>query len=158
MSDATSRPELKTLADRLNYLFDTVRPVGKPHSSLRDVVEGIARDETVSVRVSATYIHNLRTGKQDNPGIQQLTGIANFFGVKPSFLLGEGDIDGVIQDLETLKRAVEVKEALADPNVAKIATAARGLSPEMLRFALSMLGQARQSSEPRPDDQGGNAS
>ncbi|SDT74572.1 hypothetical protein [Actinoplanes derwentensis] len=153
MSDAISRPDLKTLQARLNYLFETVRPHGKPKYSVRDVADAIAGNQDDKVPVTSSYIHYLRTGERDNPGIRQLVAIAKFFGVPAAFLLGEGDVDGVARDLAQLKAAVEFKEAMSDPTVAQFAIKARGLSPAMLQFVAVVLEQARELGDSGHNDE-----
>jgi len=71
-----------TLADRINFLFDTVRPPGevRPHTNAE-----VAR----ATGLSATHIGYLRSGQRDNPSVESLRVLARFFGVSPTYLLDD---------------------------------------------------------------------
>ena len=140
---------LTTMRDRLNYLFETVRPPGKPRYSVREVAEAIKRDQNFDI--SAAYINYICTGERENPGVQQVSAIARFFGVPAAFLLGEGDTGHVARELEQLRDAVRVREkleaaddAMNDPGVRVVALKARGLSPSHLKLVSAMLDQVRE--------------
>lgn len=80
MSDGT--PEGKrTLASKLDYLFETVRPRGRTAYTHEEVATEIAKRGGPTV--SASYIWSLRTGKKDNPTMRHLEALADFFGVPP---------------------------------------------------------------------------
>jgi transcriptional regulator with XRE-family HTH domain len=137
------------MQDRLNYLFETVRPVGKPRYSVREVAEAIKRDQGFDI--SAAYINYICTGERENPGVQQVRALACFFGVPASFLLGDGDQSQIARELDQLRAAVRFKEklqaaddAMNDPCVRVIAMKARGLSPSHLKLVSAMLDQVRE--------------
>jgi transcriptional regulator with XRE-family HTH domain len=78
---------LRSLADKINFLFDTVRPprsgggggnVDRPYSNAE-----VAR----ATGISETHIGYLRNGRRDNPGRDVLQAIARFFRVSASFLV-----------------------------------------------------------------------
>lgn len=133
---------LATMQERVNYLFETVRPVGKARYSVREVAECIKRDQGFDI--SGAYINYICTGERENPGVQQVRALATFFGVPVSFLLGEGDLSRVAHELEQLRAAVDAREALADPGVQIVAMKARGLSPSHLKLVSAMLDQVRE--------------
>jgi hypothetical protein len=137
------------MQDRLNYLFETVRPAGKPRYSVREVAESIKRDQGFDI--SAAYINYICTGERENPGVRQVRALARFFGVPAGFLLGDGDQGHVARELEQLRAAVQIKErlqaaddALNDPGVRVVAMKARGLSPSHLKLVSAMLDQVRE--------------
>ncbi|MFC7533882.1 XRE family transcriptional regulator [Actinoplanes sp. GCM10030250] len=137
------------MRDRLNYLFETVRPAGKPRYSVREVAEAIKRDQNFDI--SAAYINYICTGERENPGVQQVRALACFFGVPVAFLLGEGDLGQVSRELDRLRAAVVLKEklqaaddAMNDPGVRVVALKARGLSPSHLKLVSAMLDQVRE--------------
>lgn len=149
MSTTAGGRPLTTLRDRLNYLFETVRPVGKPRYSVREVAESIRRDQ--GFEISAGYINYICTGERDNPGVQQVRALAQFFGVPAAFLLGDGDPGQTADELDQLRAAVQVKEklraaddAMNDPGVRVVALKARGLSPSHLKLVSAMLDQVRE--------------
>jgi transcriptional regulator with XRE-family HTH domain len=149
MENASEGRPLDTMKDRLNYLFETVRPVGKPRYSVREVADTIRRDQ--GFEISAAYINYICTGERENPGVQQVRALATFFGVPASFLLGDGDLAHVQRELDQLRAAVEAKEklgaaddAMNDPGVRVVAMKARGLSPSHLKLVSAMLDQVRE--------------
>ncbi|WP_328459309.1 helix-turn-helix transcriptional regulator [Actinoplanes sp. NBC_00393] len=149
MSTTSGGRPLTSMQDRLNYLFETVRPVGKPRYSVREVAEAIKRDQ--SFEISAAYINYICTGERENPGVQQVRALARFFGVPAAFLLGDGDPGAVARELEQLRAVVQFKEklqaaddAMNDPGVRVIALKARGLSPSHLKLVSTMLDQVRE--------------
>lgn len=71
-----------TFADRLNYLFDTVRPAGHMQYSLSDVVAALRKS---GVRLSAPYLSQLRHGHRTHPSPAVLAALAGFFDVKPEY-------------------------------------------------------------------------
>lgn len=149
MAHPNDPERLASMASRLNFLFETVREAHRGRYSYREVAEAITRDQ--GVKIGASYLHAICTGKQDNPGVQQVEAIAKFFGVRKSFLFGDGDVDGVAEQLEHLRTAVEAKErlqdiddALSDPVVRIVALKARGLSADHLSLVASVLDQVRQ--------------
>ncbi|MEV6302224.1 helix-turn-helix transcriptional regulator [Actinoplanes sp. NPDC051861] len=144
-----SERSLDSMRDRLNYLFETVRPAGKPRYSVREVAEAIKRDQDFDI--SAAYINYICTGERENPGVQQVRALAQFFGVPAAFLLGEGDPGQVARELDQLRAAVRIKErmqaaddAMNDPGVRVVALKARGLSPSHLKLVSAMLDQVRE--------------
>jgi transcriptional regulator with XRE-family HTH domain len=148
MDTAKDDPQLVTMQDRLNYLFDTVRPAGKPRYSVRDVAEAIR--ETQGFDISAAYINHICTGRRENPGVQQVRALATFFGVPAAFLSGEGDLAPIVGELEQLRAAIAAKErlqaadeAMSDPGVRVVALKARGLSTSHLGLVSAVLDQVR---------------
>ncbi|OZC95425.1 hypothetical protein CH275_26975 [Rhodococcus sp. 06-235-1A] len=79
-----------TLAERLNELFDTHTDAnGKPLSARRFLESFNAQS---SATLSLGYLSELRNGVSDNPRVQLVVALANYFGVPPSFLV---DLDEV---------------------------------------------------------------
>ncbi|MBM2623872.1 XRE family transcriptional regulator [Actinoplanes sp. LDG1-06] len=141
-------PRLASLQSRLNYLFESVRPAGKPRYSVREVSEAIRHDQ--GFEISGAYINQLCTGKKDNPGVQQVRALAKFFGVPAGFLFGDGDLDATAGQIELLRSAIEAKEefqqldeAMNDPSVRLVAMKARNLSPSHLGFVSAVLDEVR---------------
>ncbi|WP_432491510.1 helix-turn-helix domain-containing protein [Kineococcus gypseus] len=75
-------------AARLDQLFHHIRhPTGRQYS-LREVADGI--NEAGKVSITPSHLSRLRSGASRNPGFDQITAIAAFFGVDPKYFL-EGD-------------------------------------------------------------------
>ena len=149
MDGGQNQPRFATMRGRLNYLFETVRPVGKERYTYREVAEAIKRDQGFGI--TAAYINYICTGERDNPGVEQVRALAKFFGVPAAFLFGEGDLSMITTELEQLRAAVIAREqqqladeALSDPGVRVVAMKARGLSPSHLQLVSAMLDQVRQ--------------
>lgn len=74
-----------TLADRLNELFENHPDVnGKPLSARRFLESFNGQSSTT---LSLGYLSELRSGVSDNPRVQLVVALANYFGVPPSFLV-----------------------------------------------------------------------
>ena len=124
-----------TFAAKLDRLFRTVRPGGGPREfSYREVARGI--EEQGDVTISASYVHQLRTGAKDNPTIKHLESIAAFFGVPASYFLDEQVAAEVGAELELLT-------AMRDAGVRDVALRAHGLSKESLTVVADMIERTR---------------
>lgn len=142
-------PRLSTLEGRLNYLFESFRPPGKPRYTVREVSEAIKRDQGFDI--SAAYINQLCNGKRKNPGVQQVHALEAFFGVPEGFLIGVGNLRGIADQIEQLREAIAAKEkldreaddALRDPFVELVAVKARGLSELHLPLVSAVLDHVR---------------
>src|SRR3954453_11789531 len=69
-----------TLAEKLDRLFQTVRPRDGGEFTFEEVAEGIRGRGGPTV--SATYIWQLRKGLRDNPTKKHLEALADFFGLR----------------------------------------------------------------------------
>ncbi|WP_305785982.1 helix-turn-helix domain-containing protein [Symbioplanes lichenis] len=103
----------RTLADRLNHLFEVVRPAGrsKPFSNPEVARAVSGRGD---VQISPQYLWALRNGSRDNPTVKQLEALAAFFGVPPAYFLSDeraADIDEQLALLAAARDA-DVREIL----------------------------------------------
>ncbi|MEU4565944.1 helix-turn-helix domain-containing protein [Micromonospora sp. NPDC023956] len=89
-----------SFADRLNLLFDTIRPAGRetPHSN-RDVASAI---RAAGGSISDVYVWQLRTGRRTNPTKEHIEALAQFFGVSPAYFFDDEQARHTIADLRTL--------------------------------------------------------
>jgi transcriptional regulator with XRE-family HTH domain len=129
-----------TLADKINYLFATVRPRsdGKREFSNEQVAAEIRR--TSGVTISQSYIWQLRKGKKDNPTLKHLQALADFFGVPASYFFDSEVTARVNEQLQTLV----AEQARRDLNAgheraALMAMRAGELSPEGCRQVMDLL-------------------
>ncbi|MFF5085325.1 helix-turn-helix domain-containing protein [Actinoplanes sp. NPDC000266] len=150
-------PELDTLQERLAYLFDKMRPAGKPRYTYRQASDAIREDQGFTM--SGAYIHQLTTGERVNPRIDQVRALARFFGVPPGFLLGDEGSDIVAEQIERLQQAKEAKErlqklddAMKDPSVRLVALKARNLSPSHLGLVSAVLDEVLRLEGKEDDD------
>ncbi|HEV7974052.1 helix-turn-helix domain-containing protein [Amycolatopsis sp.] len=100
MPDDAPATVRKTLAEKLDYLFQTVRRPGQREYSYEDVATAIARDQKEAI--SASYIWYLRTGQRDNPTIKHLNALAKFFGVPTAYFVDEPTGERVEAELALL--------------------------------------------------------
>lgn len=131
----SERPASRTLAEKLDHLFHTVRPAGQGEYSFEDV------SATVRGRggptISASYIWQLRKGARDNPTKKHLEALADFFGVPPSYFLDDAAAGRVDAQLELLT-------ALRDTAVRQMALRASGLTEESISAVAETIERLRQ--------------
>jgi transcriptional regulator with XRE-family HTH domain len=129
-------PDEGAFATKLDRLFRTVRPAGGSREfSYREVARGI--EQRGDVTISASYLHQLRTGAKDNPTIKHLEAIASFFGVPASYFLDEQVAAEVSAELKLLS-------AMRDVGVRDVAMRAHGLSKESLSVVADMIERTRE--------------
>jgi transcriptional regulator with XRE-family HTH domain len=123
-----------SLAEKLERLFQTVHPAGRPPLSNAEVAAALQREGGPTV--SATYLWQLRRGFRANPTKAHLEALARFFGVSPSYFFDESsaaDIDGQLALLA----------AMRDAGVRAIALRSSGLSEASLQAIQGMVENAR---------------
>jgi transcriptional regulator with XRE-family HTH domain len=121
---------MRTLAVKLNYLFQTVHPGQREPFSARHVAAAITaaaqeRGED-KYEITHSYISLLRNGERDNPTVKHLEALAGFFGVPVSYFLADDETAQHIED------QVDLLIALSDAGVREVAFRAAGLSAESL--------------------------
>jgi transcriptional regulator with XRE-family HTH domain len=119
-SMAEGHPPLRSMAEKLNHLFETVLPEGgrRRQYSYEEVAAAIAARGGA---ISPQYIWQLRTGRKDNPTLKHLEALAGFFRVPAAYFLDE-----------KIAGQLSVLKALADADVRAIALRTTGLSPASL--------------------------
>ncbi len=124
-----------TLADRIDYLFSMVHPRGRDEFTLEEVTAGMR--ERTGVSITTAYLSQLRKGQRTNPSRDVLAGLADFFGVNPSYFFDEEAVEQVAAELElyTVMRDAEVRE---------IALRLPDLSPQGLRAIGGIIEHFRQ--------------
>lgn len=126
------------LADKLNHLFELVRPRdGRPHSN---EYVAAAVEKASGVTISQSYIWQLRKGKKDNPTLRHLQALADFFGVPAAYFFDDEVTARVNRQLDTL-RAEQARRESNDANdqVTLMAMRAGELSPERRRQVMDLL-------------------
>jgi transcriptional regulator with XRE-family HTH domain len=135
---------VKSLAEKLDRLFDAVHPAGRGPYSNEEVAAAI--QEQGGPTISGTYIWLLRKGQRDNPTKKHLEALSNFFGVPPAYFFDD-EIAG------PLGAELDLLVALRDASVRDIALRVAELSPDSLDAIRGMIEQVRQleaRSKPRP--------
>ena len=132
---AATRPEgQSTVAERLNRLFEIVRPRGEDRQYSNSEV-------AAATGVSGTYIGYLRRGVRDNPSVDTVQALARFFGVRPSYLVDDLDEEQAAR----IEAQVRLFQALDDPGIRQLAlrAAAADLSATGLDAVAAMIDQVK---------------
>lgn len=136
MSDpASTLARHRTLAEKLNHLFNTIHPRDRGEYSLQEVCDGIR--EQGGPGMTATYLWQLRTGARDNPSKAHLEALGRFFGIDPKYFLDSDTADQIDRELELIV-------AMRDSGIRNLALRASQLTPEALRVALNIIDQVGQ--------------
>lgn len=132
-----------SFADRLNYLFDVLRPPPDDTEKTNPKTGEFSHSyvaRTISAygdgTLSGAYIGQLRE-KGDNPSIRVARLLAKFFNVPAGFFVED---DGTVAIVEQFQLVL----ALKDKGVTKLAMRAAGLSPASKEALLKMTEAARQ--------------
>jgi transcriptional regulator with XRE-family HTH domain len=132
-------PELartRTLAEKLDYLFQVVHPKGRGEYTYREVAQAI-NDADAGTTISASYLWQLRRGDKDNPTIRHVEALAKFFGVPPSYFLDDAAAGEITAQLELLA-------AMRDSEVREIALRASDLSDAALKMIKGLIENTRE--------------
>ncbi|WP_405657784.1 helix-turn-helix domain-containing protein [Streptomyces sp. NBC_00079] len=130
MPSAAGRP---TLAERLEALFDEIRPEGpKGRRYTNDEVAAALREGDPGLRVSGAYLSALRNGAKRNPSLDLLAALARFFRVSVSYFL---------ESATEVQAEAEVALAKVGhhPEVRNLALRALELTPEGLAIVTQIV-------------------
>ncbi|MBF6332331.1 helix-turn-helix domain-containing protein [Nocardia transvalensis] len=143
MRDGSQPPALK---DRLQRLFDDIRPQGRHgRRYTNDEVAAAIKQRNPAVRVSGAYLSALRTGGKTRPSPDLLAALAEFFGVKPGYFL-----DPVTA--EETDAEIALAHTLANMGVRQIALRAARLEPHQRDLLAQLIDQMERASS--TDEQG----
>ena len=110
----------RSLAEKLNHLFATVRPAGRSPYTHAEV--------GAATGLAPTHIGYLRSGERDNPTVRTLEALAKFFGVPVAYFFGDADAERIDEQLERLRAAAGLQQALRRDGVEQLATRMGDLS------------------------------
>jgi transcriptional regulator with XRE-family HTH domain len=130
------RPGKGIIADRLNRLFESVQPLGRPFT-LREAADGI-NEKSGRVLLSVQYLSQLRNGDRDKPSYDLLTAICQWFGVPVSYF---SDDDAFRRTEEELR----VLALMQDTGVRHLAFRASGISEQSLALVTALVEKMRQA-------------
>ncbi|WP_216211039.1 helix-turn-helix domain-containing protein [Amycolatopsis aidingensis] len=135
MAEQTNR----SLASKLNYLFEMVRrPDGKEYTN-EQVAEAVRATKTVKT-ISHSYIWQLRNGVRDNPTAQHLRGLAHFFEVPVSYFFDDEHSERIDAKLAEIKAEQERLTEMAGSSDAQLLAMRAGeLSPEGRRQVMDLV-------------------
>jgi len=142
--DEPSATDPRTLAEKIEHLFKTVRPRTGEYTH-----EEVANDirDMGGPTISATYIWQLRKGMRDNPTRRHLQALAAFFGVPAAYFLDDSMDEQVEAELALLA-------AMRDSGVRTLATRAAALTPRGLDAIREMVERVLEIEGPPPPPQG----
>ncbi|MCX4881434.1 MULTISPECIES: helix-turn-helix domain-containing protein [unclassified Streptomyces] len=155
MSSATeygaSGQASRTLAQKLDHLFETATPKDQKAPSHEDVAAAIniAAGERA---ISGAYIWQLRTGRKTNPTMKHLEALARYFGVSPAYFLDDEQTQRIDEQLALL-------QALKESDVRNIALRAHGLSDSSRQTLAGVVSHLRklEGLQEDPHSQSGDA-
>ncbi|GAB3480298.1 helix-turn-helix domain-containing protein [Amycolatopsis cihanbeyliensis] len=128
----------RSLADKLNHLFQNKTPRDGEEYSNEQVAAAISAQG--EVKISQSYIWQLRKSKKDNPTFKHLQALAGFFGVPVSYFFDDEVTDRVDQQLESLKcEQARLNEIAAGSEAQLMAMRAGELSPSRRRLVMELL-------------------
>ena len=136
MADRSAGDEVgapRTLAEKVDHLFRTVRPA-KGEYSYEHVASAVR--EAGGPTISAAYVWMLRKGQRDNPTMKHLEALASFFGVPAAYFFDEEEAARIDAELSLLA-------AIRDASVRQVALRASGLSTESLDTIAEMIERVR---------------
>lgn len=132
MSERASR----SLADKLNHLFASVKPRTGHEFSNEHVARAIA--DQSGVTISQSYLWQLRKGKKDNPTLKHLQALADFFGVPAAYFFNDEVTDRIEEQLQVLAAAqATLNEEGSQARL--MALRAGELSPERRQQVMELL-------------------
>lgn len=135
---SSQRPQ-RSLADKLNHLFDTIRGPGQKHYSNHQVAAAINQRSAAlggGPTIDHSYIARLRSGGRGKPSFEVIEALATFFGVKVDYFSDE-------ELAQRIDAQLALVAALRDSGVQDIALRAAGLSAEGLSTITAIIDQVR---------------
>lgn len=129
----------RSLADRLNHLFDTVRGPGQKPYSNHQVAAAINQRSAelgCGPTIDHSYIARLRNGGRGKPSFEVIEALATFFGVTVDYFSDD-------EAAARIDAQLALVAALRDSGVQDIALRASGLSAEGLSTIATIIDQVR---------------
>lgn len=139
------------IAERLDRLFATVQPEGRPYT-LKEAVEGI-NAKAGEPLISVQYLSQLRKGDRREPSRKVLGAIAAWFGVRAYYFSDDDAASRTDEELRVLNR-------MKDAGVRDVFFRTDGVSRQSLEMVKAMLDtiRAAEGLPPVPaDDDPGSA-
>lgn len=133
---AARHPRHRSLPEKIEYLFATVRPPGGLGRSytVREIAQ---RAEEAGHSISHSHIHQLRRDPGRSPTVRALEALAAGFGVSVAYFFDDETAARIEEDLGLLA-------ALRDDLVRDVALHAAGLSEASLASIMQMISRARE--------------
>jgi transcriptional regulator with XRE-family HTH domain len=133
-NDGPAQPAARSLPEKLDYLFATVRPPGQYREYTHEEIAD--RAKAAGHTISGSYVHALRRKPGKSPQIRALEAIAAAFGVPVAYFFNDEIAAQLEQNLELIA-------ALNRPEVRAVAMAVAELSPESIQTLLGLVTRVR---------------
>ncbi|MEV0368834.1 hypothetical protein AB0I10_03215 [Streptomyces sp. NPDC050636] len=130
----TGPPRLHDLGDRLYSLITALYPDERKRPGYARLATTIR--ESTGGTISATYLWELATGRKRNVTLEQLSVLAEFFGVPLEYFIND-------EVSRRVNAQLALAVALRDTKVRNLALRAEGLSPASLDALLTIVNEAR---------------
>ncbi|MFD7555848.1 helix-turn-helix domain-containing protein [Streptomyces sp. NPDC059835] len=135
--DAMSEEPERGFAEKLNRLFETVRP-DPAHEYSNEQVASAIRGSGVSI--SQSYIWQLRKGKKVNPTLRHLQALGAFFGVSTAYFVDDAATARIEEQLSVLAaEQARLHEASQGSDVKLMAMRAGQLSQKHRKQVMDLL-------------------
>lgn len=120
-SGGRNMPRLETLADKLEFLFDRVRPTpgengtheeaGRKFTTkeIANKINEAARRDGTGVTISAAYVGEMRRGITTDPRTSHVKALAQAFGVDPAFFVDSQITRRVQEQIDLLNELRQMK-------------------------------------------------
>lgn len=113
-------PNLDTLADKLEYLFDRIRPTaaelggeetGRKYTTkeIATKINDAAAGDPNGVTISAAYVGEMRRGITTDPRASHIVALARAFGVDPGFFVDSKVTRRVQEQIDLLNELRQMK-------------------------------------------------
>jgi len=130
-----------SLAEKLDQLFKATHGRDDRELTYQEVANGVMKQS--GVKISPSYIWELRTGATTNPRKAHMEALATFFKVSPVYFYEDEQADRIYQRLESMV-------AVRDSHINRIAGRIQDLSPRGQDLIAGIVEQvARQEEEER---------
>jgi hypothetical protein len=146
-------PALETLADKLDYLFDRVRPMAKelgPHEEvgrryttkeIANKINDAAERDGTGVTISAAYVGEMRRGITTDPRTSHVKALARAFGVDPAFFVDSSVTRRVQEQIDLLN---ELRQMKVQQVALRRLLRQQGLSDDSARLIEQLVDRCRQ--------------
>ncbi|MFF1272201.1 helix-turn-helix domain-containing protein [Streptomyces marokkonensis] len=126
-----------SFADKLNRLFETVRPDPSHEYSNEQVASAI---RAAGVSISQSYIWQLRKGRKTNPTLRHLQALAEYFGVPTAYFVDDSTAARIEEQLSALAaEQARLHEASQGSDVKLMAMRAGQLSRQHRKQVMDLL-------------------
>lgn len=122
----------QSLAERLDRCFTTMHPADRGEWTYPEVSDALAK---TGVKISASFLWQLRTGRRTNITLDRLRGLCEFFHVPVAYFVGGPE------EVEHIDAQMAVVRAMRTPGVRDVALRASSLSPAGLRAIAAVIGE-----------------